>query len=117
MASVGQFRVGFIVDLLAALLFLLAAWALYVLLKPVHKDIALLFLLLNLGGVAVQSLNMLNLFAAVLVTGGADYLQAFQPDQLQALTMLFLNLHRSGFMLAQTVEHFHKTHHAARAVT
>jgi len=65
--------------------------ALYVLLKPVNKNIALLFLLLNLGGVAVQCINMLNLFSAVLLLSGADYLKVFQADQLQALAMLFLD--------------------------
>ena len=54
MASEWQFRIGFTGDLVSAVFFLLTAWALYVLLKPVNKDLALLFLLLNLGGVAVQ---------------------------------------------------------------
>ena len=80
-----------------AVFFLLAAWALYVLLKPVNKDLALLFLLLNLGGVAVYSINLLNQFAAVLLLSGADYLKVFQADQLQALAMLFLNLHKNGY--------------------
>lgn len=53
-ASPWPFRIGFVTDLFAAVLFLLTAWALYALLKPVNKNIALLFLLLNLGGVAVQ---------------------------------------------------------------
>jgi len=95
------FRIGFVSDVLAGVLFLLAAWALYVLLKPVDQNIALLFLLLNLGGVAVQCLNMLNLFSAVLLLGGAGYLNVFQTDQLQALAMLFLNLYKNGFMIAQ----------------
>jgi hypothetical protein len=88
-------------DILAGVLFLLAAWALYVLLQPVNKNIALLFLLLNLGGVAVQCINMLNLFSAVLLLSGADYLKVFQANQLQALAMLFLDLHKNGFMIAQ----------------
>ncbi len=100
-ASEWLFRIGFISDVLAGILFLLAAWALYVLLKPVHKSIALLFLLLNLGGVAVQCINMLNLFSAVLLLSGADYLKVFQTEQLQALAMLFLNLHKNGFMISQ----------------
>lgn len=100
-ASEWLFRIGILSDILAGVLFLLAAWALYVLLKPVHKNIALLFLLLNLGGVAVQCLNMLNLFSAGLLLSGAEYLQAFQADQLQTLAMLFLNLHKNGFMIAQ----------------
>ena len=101
LASEWLFRTGFMSDVLAGVLFLLSAWVLYVLLKPVNKNIALLFLLLNLGGVAVQCLNMLNLFSAGLLLSGADYLKVFQADQLQALAMLFLNLHENGFMIAQ----------------
>lgn len=101
LASEGLFRIGFISDVLAGILFLLTAWALYVLLKPVDKNIALLFVLLNMGGVAVQCLNMLNLFSAVLLLSGADYLKVFQADQLQALAMLFIDLHKNGFMIAQ----------------
>jgi hypothetical protein len=101
MASESQFRIGFVSNLLAAVFFLLAAWALYVVLKPVNKDLALLFLLLNLGGVVVECVNMLNLFAALLLLSGADYLNIFQVDQLQALAMFFLNLYDNGFMIAQ----------------
>ena len=48
MASEWQFRIGITGDLVSAVFFLLAAWALYVLLKPVNKDLALLFLLLDI---------------------------------------------------------------------
>jgi hypothetical protein len=100
-ASEGLFRLSFMSDLLSAMFFLLAAWALYILLKPVNKNLALLFLLLNLGGVAVQSLNLLNQFAAVLLLGGGDYLGAFQTGQVQAMALFFLNLYENGFMIAQ----------------
>lgn len=43
MASAWLFRLSFVSDLLSAVFFLLAAWALYVPLKPVNKDLALLF--------------------------------------------------------------------------
>jgi len=101
MASEWQFRIGFMGDLLAAVLFLLAAWALYVLLKPVNKNLALLFLLLNLGGVVVQSSSDLFLLASQMLLSGADYLQVFQANQLQALAMFFLYLYKNGFMIAQ----------------
>jgi hypothetical protein len=96
-----QFRVGITGDLISAVIFLLAAWALYVLLKPVNQDLALLFLLLNLGGVAVYSINLLNQFAAVLILSGASYMKVFQADQLQALAMFFLTLHKNGYWIAQ----------------
>jgi hypothetical protein len=101
MASEWQFRIGITGDLVSAVFFLLAAWALYALLKSVNKDLALLFLVLNLSGVAVYSVNLLNQFAAVLLLSGADYLKVFQADQLQALAMFFLNLHHNGYWIAQ----------------
>jgi hypothetical protein len=81
MTSEWLFRIGFTSFLLAAVFFLLSAWALYVLLKPVNKD--------------------LGEFAAMLLLSGADYLKVFQADQLQALAILFLNLYKNGFMIAQ----------------
>ena len=47
LASEWLFRIGFMSDVLADVLFLLAAWALYVLLKPVNKNIALLVIKLG----------------------------------------------------------------------
>ena len=97
----GLFTITAVGDLLAAALFFLAAWALYVLLKPVNKNLALLFLLLNLTGVAIHCMSALNLFAALLLMNGPDYLNVFQVDQLHALAMFFLDLREKGFMLAQ----------------
>ena len=94
-------RICMVDELVAAVLFLLAAWALYVLLKPVHKNLALLFLLLNAAGVAVQCVSLLNLSVPMLISGGADFSKSFSPDQLDALSLLFLNLHNNGFTIAQ----------------
>jgi len=101
MASEWLFRLSFAGDLVSVVFFFLAAWALYVLLKPVNKNMALLFLLLNLGGGAVYSINLLNQFAAVLLLGGADTLKVFQVVQLQSLAMFFLDLHHNGYWIAQ----------------
>ena len=101
LASAWQFRIGFMLDLFAAVLFFLAAWALYRLLKPVNENLALLFLLLNLGGVALQAASDLFLPASQLLLSGADYTKAFQADQLQAFAMSFLYLYKNGFMIAQ----------------
>ena len=100
-ASEGLFRIGFVSFILAAVLFLSSAWALYVLLKPVNKDLALLFLVLNLAGVAIKCASLLCEFAVLVLLSGADYLQVFQADQLQAMAILFLNLYQNGFMIAQ----------------
>lgn len=101
LASDWQFRIGIISDLIGAVFFLLAAWALYRLLKPVNKNLALLFLLLNLGGVVIQCFSDIFLFASHLHLNGADYLKVFTADQLQALAMLSLYSYKNGFMIAQ----------------
>jgi hypothetical protein len=101
MACAWQFRIGFVSDLISAVLFLLTAWALYVLLKPVDQNPALLFLLLNLGGVAIECVSDLFLVASALLLSGADYLKVFQTDQLQALSMLSLYVYKNGFTIAQ----------------
>ena len=100
-ASEQLFRAGFVSFVLSALFFLLSAWALYVLLKPVHKDLALLVVLLNLCGVAIKCASLLGEVTALQLLSGADYLSAFEPAQLQALANLFLNVFNSGFMIAQ----------------
>jgi len=92
-------RIGFMSTIVADLLFLSTAWALYVLLKPVGKNLALLFVLFNLAGVAVESVYTLIHFQSLLLLGGSDYLHAFKPDQLQALSMFFLNLGGSSDMV------------------
>jgi hypothetical protein len=101
LAQEWSFRLGFVMNLLGALFFLLAAWALYALLKSVNKDLALLFLLLNLAGVAVQCFSTVTVFAGVLLLGRTDYLNVFPANQLQALAMFFVNLYKHGHIAAQ----------------
>ncbi len=101
MVSGWQFRLGFMGDLVGGVLFFLTAWALYVLLKPVDRNLATLFMLLNLAGVAVQCVNDLNLLAAQLLLSGAGYLSVFPVDQLQAWAMLFLSLFKDGGWVCQ----------------
>lgn len=89
-ANPALFRVGFVISLVSAFFFFMAAWYLYVLLKPVNKDIALLFLLLNLIGVTIQCAGMLPLYAAVLSVG-----------QVTSETYLFVNVFKSSVTMAQ----------------
>jgi hypothetical protein len=96
-----QFRIGFVINLFSVVLFLLAAWALYVLLKPVNKDLALLFLLFNVAGFAVWLFSSLCLFASLVILNGPEAIQAFQPDQLQAMAVFFFGLYKTGVVIAQ----------------
>jgi hypothetical protein len=95
------FRISFVTELVSALFFVLAAWALYALLKPVNKNIALLFLLLNVCGVAIECASVLDLSTAMTLLSGTDYLTAFPATQLQAQALLHIDAYNNGFMMAQ----------------
>jgi hypothetical protein len=96
-----EFRVGFVISLFSVVFLFLAAWALYMLLKPANEDVALLFLVLNLAGFAMWCLGLLNLSGSLLLLSGADYLKVFRPDQLQAQAIFSINLYKNGSIIAQ----------------
>jgi hypothetical protein len=99
--DLGSFRLGLVIALVSGFLFLATAWGLYVLLRPVNQALALLFLLLNAVGVAIQGASMLSLVAAMLLGDGAGYLQAYSAAQLEGLAYLSVNVYKLGWVTAQ----------------
>jgi hypothetical protein len=99
--NASSFRLGLVIALISAFLFLMAAWGLFVLLRPVNKDLALLFLLLNTVGVAIQCASMLPLVSAMLHGDAASHLQAYSAAQQEGLAYLSINVYKIGFVTAQ----------------
>jgi hypothetical protein len=99
LASEGLFRLGVASSLVSIVLFLFVAYALYILLKPVDKDLAMLMILLVVVSIPI-GLNF-NQFAPILLSKGAGYRSAFGPAQLQALSMTFLDLQKHGDSIGQ----------------
>jgi hypothetical protein len=56
-----------------------------------------------LVSVPISMLNELNHFAVLLLSSGADYLRAFETNQLQALVMFFLDLRKYGTSIPQVL--------------
>jgi hypothetical protein len=79
----------------------MAAWGLYVLLRAVNEHLALLFLLLNAVGVAIQCASMFPLISAMLLGDGSSRMQAYSAAQLEGLAYLSINLYKTGFVTAQ----------------
>jgi len=100
MASESLFRLGIVSALIVQIIQILVVLVLYKLLKPVNKNLALLMVLFILVGVPIAMLAELNRFAALLLLGGADYLTAFEADQLHAQVMLFLDSREHGVAIA-----------------
>jgi len=72
----------------------------FVLLRPVSRDLALLAVCFNLVSLAVEAVAALNLVAALFPLGNAEYLTAFQPEQLYAMATLSVKSHSYGFGVA-----------------
>ena len=99
MASEGLFRIGIASDLIAFTGIVLLALALYVVLKPVNKNLALLALFWWLGEAAVLGITTLNSFFVLSLLSGADYLTVFETSQLQALVRLFFIAYFYGYII------------------
>ena len=96
-----SFRAGLVVALVSTLLFVLVAWGLYLLLRPVNRELALLFLLLNAVGVAIQCASMLPLVSVMLQSDPATHMRVFSPAQLAGLGSLAASTYKTGFVTAQ----------------
>src|SRR5215469_7654470 len=93
-------RLSIVSALLVQIVNIFVVLALYQLLKPVNKNMAVLIVILLLLGVPIAMLNELNQFAVLFLSSGADSLRVFTPGQLHALMSLFLNLHNDGITIA-----------------
>src|SRR5438552_10506167 len=88
------FRWGIVTYLIASVLFLFVTFALYRLLEPVDRRLAILMVIL--GGLIPTTIFVVNSVtdvAALQFVHGADFLSAFDKPQRDASAMLFLNLH------------------------
>ncbi len=90
-------RAGIAADLLMHVFDIPTMLVIYSLLRPVHKNLALLVLLFNLVQTCVLVANKLNLIAALLPLQGAAYLRAVEANILYAQVYLSLQLHDYGF--------------------
>lgn len=90
------FRLGFASYLVEALCDVGLAWILYLLLRPVHKELALLAAFFGLVSTATFGAAELSYFSSTLVLRDADYLRAFSPDQRNTLALLSIKTYGLG---------------------
>ena len=94
------FRSTLVSQIIMLIGWLVLGLALYVLLKPVNKNIALFSLILFIVGVAVEGSNMINNLAVLQLLSGAEYLTVFGAGQLQAQVMFHIDLSKAGYYIA-----------------
>jgi hypothetical protein len=107
MASESVFRIGMVAESVIVLVEIVLAAILYVLLRPVSQPLSLAAAFARLAEAIVQAVNLLTSVPALLLLAGAGYLTVFEPDQLDALVLLFLDANAFGILVWGLLFGFH----------
>jgi hypothetical protein len=91
LANETLFRVGVAGDMVYCVAVIVLLTALYVILKPVSQNLALLAAFGRLVHGLTWLLVAINLFTALRLLSDADYSRAFGPERLPALARLYLS--------------------------
>jgi Domain of unknown function (DUF4386) len=95
-----MFRLGIAADLTTFVCAIPLTMILYVLLRRVSQNAALLMVMFNLVQDAIGGLNALNTYKPLQLLRGANYLKVFTAEQLQAMALLSLRAQSIGFGIA-----------------
>ena len=99
LAAEMMFRVGVLGDSFTFLGEIILTILLYEIFKPVSKSLSQIAAFSRLAMTAMIGMNVLNKLLVLQLLSGADYLSVFQPEQLQALAMLFLKAYGYGSLI------------------
>ena len=94
------FRMGFISDLVMVMSDVGVALLFYLLLKPVNQGLSMLAAFFRLAQATVIGINLLNFYMPLLLLSDSDALNSFSNEQLNSLSMLFLNAHSYGYLIS-----------------
>jgi len=100
LADKSVYRLGFTIFMLEMVAQAVVSVMFYDLLKPVNRSVARASLVIGLIGCGVKTLARLFYYAPLILLGGASYLQAIQPAQLDALSLAFIKINNQGAAIA-----------------
>jgi hypothetical protein len=86
------FELGFSIMLIAIVSSIILTVLFYDLFKPVNKSLSLAAACFHLVGLAILGVASLLQLAPLVVLQGGQYLNVFKPEQVQALSYVFLDL-------------------------
>jgi hypothetical protein len=93
------FRSGILSFIFVLILDVLVTWALYVLLIPVNKNLALLAAWLRLVYTIIFGIAICSFLSVLRLLSGAEYLKVFEKDQLHAQVMLLIDAFNNGWLI------------------
>ena len=93
-------RIGVAGEVLLLVCATALALILYILLRRVSRDVALAAVFFNLVCIAIEGVAAVSLAAALFPLATAPYLNSFTPEQINAMAMLSVRSHTTGFGIA-----------------
>jgi Domain of unknown function (DUF4386) len=100
-ASERLFRIGTVSNLITFAGVVPLVVALYVVLNPINRNVALLAAFWRLAECSIFAFITLHDFVALRLLSGADYLRAFDTQQLEALAYTFVGVHDAGYLIGR----------------
>ncbi|WP_074408038.1 MULTISPECIES: DUF4386 domain-containing protein [Aquimarina] len=95
------FRMGILSGLISYVCYIMLPIVLYKLLKPVHKNSAILMVVFAIISVPISYLNIQNKVDILSLIGHAEYLKVYTTEQLQAQVMLLLESYHNGILIVE----------------
>jgi hypothetical protein len=90
-SSINTFNAGILGWFIILICDVVVAWALYLFLQSINKNLSLLGALFRLIYATILGVAVLNLVVVSLITSSTDYLILFNNEQLQTIIMLLLD--------------------------
>lgn len=97
MASESLWRFHIAAELFLLICAIILLMILFVLLRPVSRELTLLALFFNLISIGLEAATTMYLLVALFPLGNGAYLRVFAPEQLYAMASLSLKSHGYGF--------------------
>lgn len=100
--SEGLFRLGMLSFLAIFLLDIIVAWALYIVFRPASRDLSLVAAWSRLVYTVFLGVALIYFFQALQLLSGADFLNSFTTDQVNAQALVALDTFNSTWLIGLT---------------
>jgi len=100
MANEQLYRIGIANNLITFAIDVVLIWALYVLLKPVNRNLALLAVFFRLVETTIACVAIIISYVAMQFVSDADHSKAFDTNQIQSLSVLHVTYALSFVVVA-----------------
>ena len=97
--SEGLFRIGMVAFMVIFIVDVVVAWALFVLFRPVHRDLSLLTAWFRIVYTVLLGVAIAFFFQALQFLGRGEFLDAFTGEQLDAQALVALDTFNSAWLI------------------